>query len=310
MIKILRNNPFINKPVRVLLKSLARRTHSKPVNDFVKGWRIAGEVEIELNGTKFNFFSDCDDNIVDLLYYHPDKYSDVNELNLFADLAARSKFVLDIGANTGVYSVLSAIKNSNCEIWAFEPYSSNFERLKFNLSLNKINNVVLLQKAAGDESKKIKISVPDNNQICDVVSADSDFSNLFYKETITYKEVETEQVKLDEIVPRDKKIDLIKIDVESYELSVLRGAKNILENMSPVIQCEIFADETRAEFYAGVLKPLGYNCYLMLKDGLAFTETLRENKEGRDFLFTKQKLNKDFAPYADRSLPAQLIPGN
>jgi FkbM family methyltransferase len=308
MIKILRSKPIINKPVRSLLKGLVIQMPGNLTNYFAQKWRIAGQVEIELDNVKFNFFSNCDDGIVDPLYYYPNNYSEINELKLFAKLAVRSKFILDIGANTGIYSVLSSVTNRNCEIWAFEPYPSNFNRLKLNLSLNKIDNVVLMSKAIGDEGKTINISVPDNGQICDTVSANSEFSNRFYKEFITYKEIEVEQVKLDEIVPHDKKVDLIKIDVESYEIPVLKGAREILEIMSPVIQCEVFVEETRTEFYAQVLKPLGYNCYMMLKNGLAFTESLKPNTEGRDFLFTKQKLANDFTPYQDASLAIQLIP--
>ena len=266
-----------------MLKSLAIHAPGNLTKYLTQRWRVAGQVEIELENVKFNFYSDCDDGIVDPLYYNPGNYSEVNELKLFARLAARSKFVLDVGANNGVYSVLSAVKNPACEIWAFESYPSNFDRLKLNLSLNNINNVVPMPKALGDERKTINISVPDNGQICDTVSANAEFSNRFYKEFITYKEVEVEQVKIDEIVPQDKKADLIKIDVESYEIPVFKGAKNTLEAMSPVIQCEIFVEETRTEFYAQVLKPLGYNCYMMVKNGLAFTETLKPNSEGRDF---------------------------
>lgn len=308
MIKTLRSKPIFNKPIRSVLKGLLVHTPGKFPNYFVKRWRVAGQVEIELDDVKFKLFSNCDDGIVDPLYYYPNNYSEVKELKLFARLAARSEFILDVGANTGVYTVLSSVVNRDCEIWAFEPYTSNFERLKLNLSLNNIENVVLIQKALGDERRTIKISVPDNGQICDTVSANSDFSNLFYKEFITYEEVEVEQVKLDEIIPKDKKVDLIKIDVESYEIPVLKGASEILERMSPVIQCEILVEETRTEFYAQVLKPLGYNCYMMLKDGLAFTESLKSNIEGRDFLFTKQKLVNDYTPYEDESLANQLIP--
>lgn len=308
MIKILRSKPIINKPIRSLLKGLVVNTPGELINYFTKRWRVAGQVEIQLDGVKFKFYSNCDDGIVDALYYYPNNYSEVNELMLFSRLAVRSEFILDIGANTGVYSVFSSVRNRNCEVWAFEPYPSNYDRLKLNLSLNNCDNVVSLPKALGNERKTIKISVPDNNQICDTVSANSEFSKRFYKEFITYKEIEVEQVKLDEIIPHGKKVDLIKIDVESYEIPVLEGAKNILKMMSPVIQCEIFVDETRTDFYAQVLKPSGYNCYMMLKNGLAFTESLKPNTEGRDFLFTKRKLVNHYTPYEDESLVTQLIP--
>jgi FkbM family methyltransferase len=306
MIKFLRRKSIINKPVRNLLKNLAFLT-DKAKDYVVSRWRVSGEVIIEIDDVAIKMFSDCDDGIVDLLYYNSNHYSEIKELSLFGDLAVRSKFILDIGANTGFYSVFSAIKNPKSEIWAFEPYASNIVRLEHNLSLNKVKNVILIGKAVGNEIKTIKISVPDNGQICETVSADASFSNLYYKEFITYKEVEVEQIKLDSL-NFNKKIDLIKIDVENYELAVFEGATELLELMSPVIQCEMFVDENRIKFFERVLKPLGYNCYMMLKNGITFCEFLQPNLEGRDFLFTKRKLDKTYVSYQDKSLPGQLIP--
>ena len=307
MIKFLRRKSFINKSVRTLLKNLAFQLTDKVRNYVVPRWRVAGNVIIEIDDVTIRMFSDCDDGIVDALYYNSSDYYEIGELSLFGNLARRSKFILDIGANTGFYSIFSAAKNPEVEIWAFEPYSSNIVRLKHNLSLNNVKNVTLIDKAVGNESKTIEISVPQNGQICDVVSADSSFSNLFYKEFIAYKEVEVEQIKLDGL-NYNRKIDLIKIDVESYELAVLDGARKLLESMSPVIQCEMFVDDERIEFYEKVLNPLGYSCYMMLKNGIAFCETLQPNLEGTNFLFTKQKLDKTYVSYKDKTLPNQLIP--
>ena len=103
-------------------------------------------------------------------------------------------------------------------------------------------------------------------------------------------------------------IDLIKIDVENYELSVLEGAKKTLAAMSPVIQCEMFVDKNRIEFYEQVLKPLGYNCYMMVADGIVFCDTLRPNVDGRDFLLTKQKLQSPYVSYQDETISRQLMP--
>jgi FkbM family methyltransferase len=307
MIKFLRRKAIINYPVRTLLKKLAFQLTDKVKNYVVPRWRVSGEVIIEIDDVAIKMFSDCDDGIVDALYYNSSHYSEIEELSLFGNLARRSNFILDIGANTGFYSVFSAAKNPDAEIWAFEPYSSNIARLRYNLKLNNVKNVTLIDKAIGDEIKTIKISVPENNQICDTVSADAEFSNLFYKKFIAYKEVEVEQIKLDSL-SYNRKIDLIKIDVENYELAVLEGARELLASMSPVIQCEIFVDESRIEFFEKVLKPLGYNCYMMLKNGVVFCDTLQSNLEGRDFLFTKRKLDRIYVSYKDKTLPNQLIP--
>lgn len=273
----------------------------------VPRWRVSGEVEIRIDDANIKMFSNCDDSIVDNLFYNANNYSEIEELKLFGKLAARSKMILDVGANTGFYSVFSSAKNPESEIWAFEPYSSNSARLKHNLSINDSANVKVFEKAVGSGSENIMISVPDSGQICDSVSADAEFSNRFYRETVTYKEIEVEQVRLDDLEYKTQ-VDLIKIDVENYELAVLQGALKTFEKMSPVIQCEMISiDESRADFYQNALKPLSYNCYLMLKNGLLFSEHLTENPDGRDFLFTRKKLENNFTAYRDENLASRLI---
>ena len=50
------------------------------------------------------------------------------------------------------------------------------------------------------------------------------------------KNIKVKMVKLEEInILKKKKIDLIKIDVEGYELKVLQGAKKILKNTKCII---------------------------------------------------------------------------
>lgn len=306
MIKSLRRKPAVNKIIRSLLKQSAFQLADNIKNYIVPRWRIAGEVDIKIDDTSIKMFSDCDDNIVDLLYYNSDAYSEIEQLKLFARLSLKSDFVLDIGANTGFYSVLAAAKNSKSEIWAFEPYFSNLDRLKRNILLNDLKNVVVMETAVGNKHEILEISVPQSGQICDSVSADAEFSNTFYTEYVTYQKIEVEQVRLDDLTFKNK-IDLMKIDVENHELAVFEGAVETLKNMSPIIQCEMFVDDTKIKFYEETLKPLGYNCYMMLKNGLAFTDILRPNLEGRDFLFTKRKLSYDYVSYKDDTLPGQLM---
>ena len=47
-------------------------------------------------------------------------------------------------------------------------------------------------------------------------------------------------VRLDDVVPRDEKIDFIKMDVEGAELSVLRGAKTVIEANKPVLAISLY----------------------------------------------------------------------
>ena len=76
------------------------------------------------------------------------------------------------------------------------------------------------------------------------------------------------------IVPKDRKIDFIKLDVEGAELLVLRGATELIRRDRPAIVFETGPDDQNSMGLAGkelflyFAKELGYSIYLM-KDFLA-----------------------------------------
>ena len=92
---------------------------------------------------------------------------------------------------------------------------------------------------------------------------------------------------------------MIKIDVERYELSVLKGALEALAQYSPVILIEIFVDEERRRFFEEVLKPMGYYCYLIVKGGLVSTESLIENPHCGNVVLSKKKSKCEYLSFSD-----------
>lgn len=59
----------------------------------------------------------------------------------------------DIGANTGVYSLLSKSLNPKAKIYAFEPVQRTFKRLEQNIAINNFD-VTTEQIALSDKSGK------------------------------------------------------------------------------------------------------------------------------------------------------------
>jgi len=73
----------------------------------------------------------------------------------------RGMRVLDIGAQSGFYSLLLArLIGPEGLVFAFEPLPANYRILEENVSLNHINNVVVIREAVSDQSGEISFEFP------------------------------------------------------------------------------------------------------------------------------------------------------
>jgi FkbM family methyltransferase len=122
----------------------------------------------------------------------------------------------------------------------------NFQRLKKNISLNKFNNIHITPIGLGDRPGRFKLEniVEFNSGGKRIVAAGktpaADHTEV---EIDTLDNFLTGKIKL-------PKIDLIKIDVEGFELNVLRGAKGTLEKYSPVLFIELDDDNLRQQAWS------------------------------------------------------------
>lgn len=268
MLKAIRKIKIINLFFRVIFKALQHR--STALFDFmIARWPTSGVIDCTFEGYKFKMYNECDNPELNSFYYHSTKYQEENDLKLFTELAKHSRTVIDIGANTGIFSVLAGLANHTADIYAIEPYPPNYSRLNINLRLNSCSNVKTLQLAMGESSGTVEFTVPESNAITDVSSVNGEFSKSIYPEMKWKKEVVTLDT-LDNIKSANKieKIDLIKCDVETYEMSVFRGMDHILTVDRPVILFECFLDPERQVFFNGILKKYDYYVYNILTEGI------------------------------------------
>lgn len=300
----------VNIPVRVLWKFIIKNLPSLFNQKLLYRWRVSGVLKLKVEHLTFQYYSKCDDGVADALYYDARHFKEYHDLKLFIHLAALSKNILDVGANTGIYSVLAALSNPASSIIALEPYAVNAARLAKNLQLNNISTVTIVPKAAGDTDTVISFTVPEKEMVCDVLSANESFTQQFYRGTVNYKNVQVEQVTLDHLADTHglTDVNLVKIDVESYEIPVFKGAHNLLQKYSPLILCEIFVDDVRDSFYSTYLKPMGYYFYMHQEEGIMRIENLIGTTNSRNFIFSKHKTKNDFTPYSDmNALCRQLL---
>jgi len=142
------------------------------------------------------------------------------ETDIISNIIKKNQTVLDIGANIGYYTIiLSKLVGDGGMVFAFEPDSENFRILKKNIELNGCKNVIAEQKAIGEKSTRAKLFLnPENkgdHRMFDSgdgrVSADVNLMSI--DDYFNYN------------IPQ---INFIKIDVQGFELFVLRGMNGIL----------------------------------------------------------------------------------
>jgi FkbM family methyltransferase len=304
MLRIIRKIPFLNKVVRTAFRQVQRLAVSLNSN-IIPRWRLSGEIPLRINDHEFRMWTRCDDLIVDSIYYG---WNDEEaEMQIFPEFVKRSKTILDVGANTGIYSIIAATVNPNASVYAFEPYPPNYIRLQKNLHINRASNVKVIPTAVGDQKKKISFTVPVADQISTVNSVSGDFTKQFHPE-ISYKEVEVDCITLDDFCTGNQvaEISLIKIDVETFEAEVLEGARKLLKDQSPVIFCEITITDKAIQYFESALAELGYYKYVVLKEGIFYTEAIAQYPT-RTFILTKKRAQHRFYPVRQANVFAEEV---
>jgi FkbM family methyltransferase len=213
------------------------------------------------------------------------------ERDLFARILRPGDSVIDVGANIGLYSILSAgCVGPQGAVHAFEPVPETMRRLRKNVALNGYEQRVRCVEAAA--------SVQDGVGLINVPEEGGSFSSLGapLHGTGTHKSVEVRCVRLDTYVAENGLTDvwLVKLDVEGWETHVINGATELLATQRPHLLVE-FSDATAgggggscAELY-GTLTNLGYRLFRFDSDeGEIIEDPLREHYDGVNLLATQR----------------------
>lgn len=171
--------------------------------------------------------------------------------------------IMDIGANIGYYTrILSNLVGSKGKVHAFEPDPVNYKRLV--QLCGKLHNVILNNKAIGPKTERIKI----------YTSKTLNVDHRTYKPEVYEAEIEIDAVNADDYFKNLGQVHFIKMDIQGFEMSAVRGMERILkENESIKILSEFWPyglklTGSSATEYFEYLTSLNFNCYLLEKEQL------------------------------------------
>jgi FkbM family methyltransferase len=137
-------------------------------------------------------------------------------------------YVLDCGANFGIFSLYAAYLNENGKIYAIEPVKETADIMQRLFDFFEVKNVKIIRKAVGDKKKKALINIVP-------YQLDLGISTLL---DVNYgKKEEIEVDTIDNIVKEEKieGVDFIKMDIEGYERYALKGAIETIKKHKPII---------------------------------------------------------------------------
>lgn len=142
--------------------------------------------------------------------------------------------VLDIGANTGVYSLLAAAVDRSRSIYSFEPIPSFAATLIENARRNKFDNIVVSCAAVSKDSSLVELSFPRRPGVFYSFSLQRDFYPNEPKQKCLVP-----TLSLDSLGAILGMVTLIKIDVEGHEKAVFQGMAELIKISRPILLFEI-----------------------------------------------------------------------
>ena len=156
------------------------------------------------------------------------------QTNLVKQLLKPGMTVVDIGANLGYYVLIEAsIVGEAGKVYAIEPVTLNYEILRKNVHKNNYENIVeTYQCAISDTCGISKIAITRESNYPSMFLNKNDTSEYMKEriETDTERILDVETVTLDKFLINKRPVDFIRMDVEGYEVKIIKGMADTVKN--------------------------------------------------------------------------------
>ncbi|WP_185976584.1 FkbM family methyltransferase [Catenovulum sediminis] len=161
---------------------------------------------------------------------------------------------LDIGANVGRYTLkMAELTGVDGHVFSFEPLPEIHEILTYMIRKSHFKNITAFNCAVGDEVSMVAIEQ----------------SGLINKDTVLFDTYTSSSVSNNGVLntlclPIDNldipmTVALVKVDVEGYELQVLKGMSKLIERDHPMFIVESNSESNREFLFSKGYKSLPLN---------------------------------------------------
>lgn len=249
--------PFLRYPTLYL--ALARKT----------GLREGFRIKMKEGPHKGHVFTDIDLSGLSGLIGN---YVEPNTTALVLQMDLTDSVVIDVGAANGYYTLLFARgTGENGLVYSFEPDIDHFfPRIRKIIADNGYANVILLPYAISNGFGISKWVQHQDQPWCNQLIESPRVTNEELVQAKRMTPVLT--LSLDDFAASiDKpRIRLIKIDVESLEVAVMKGAVNLLETTRPTFLIELHTAENATQIYQ-MLAEFNYEWSILDTQGDQYT---------------------------------------
>ena len=194
------------------------------------------------------------------------------ELNIIKNILQKDKVSLDVGANLGLFTYF--LSRASKKVYAFEPNPYPLRSLKSVID----KNVEIIPIALGNADENIMLRIPKSKKgwTSNGASVANINLNLGKEFSVTMRKIDSLNIE---------NIGLIKIDVEGFEMDVLRGAEKTIRIQKPtlIIENEIVHTADPFEVF-DFMKKIGYQIFYVDKK-------LNLTKLNNEFEFAKNQAN-------------------
>ncbi len=218
-----------------------------------------------------------------------DGYYEPFQSDILLELGKNSKRFFDIGANMGFYSLALAIENPNLLVTSFEPQPDVYQMMLKNIELNGLQKrIKLVNMGLGHQVEELTMYIPSFTG-----TGGGSLKNL-HEDEGEAREIKIPVKPLDTI--ETALVDLIKIDVEGFELNVISGAHGLVTQHRPTIMAELLRKWMKPfghspQMFLDKLVSLNYRCFAINTGHLIEIEEIDEETIETNFLFIHQDRN-------------------
>ena len=244
--KLLKKIPVIKRIYPSIIKKIYSYLNTEEINYEYFGLKLKGNIKEPMDKEIFLFSE----------YEHL-------QINYLLKFIKESKFdyFIDVGANSGLYSMIIARNDSEIKIKSFEPIKKTILKFKENIKLNKdLDNIEIFEFGLSNRNSKLLMkSLKKKNYIqtggFGVAQSDEILNNL-HTEYAEFK-------KGDDIFSINNKNIILKIDAEGHEKEVIQGLESNLNKNRILLQIEIF--DKNFDSMNKILKDKNFNQIHMIK---------------------------------------------